>query len=845
MFYLPFFFHAGDEIIFHPVAGYKDQEGYYIQTTTYFLGQREDSSQEGLFSFLDIGVSEEPEPKERHGLFLQNAEHLSADEKQHHEWVASSGSYGKVLIDYYSRLGFFAGIEVFFGNLGIIQHFNGSLGIGFTRELDPSNGYSPYFRNPDGTWSSRWNSSRLFGLEVPFRCGVDLSFLLKGRGMELSGQLPIYSDTSFREDLSDRTETLDWGNLIGINEETTSVTSSTPQTPLWKLSGKFTPTITPGIITQADISSLEASLLWNNRESSADGSTFFYPSSYELPKFEAKLKGILFSSGGSSGVSGESLIPDIRPPWTDEEPEEEQEEGESTFRLPEITGDEGLPPIKEHVLLDHSLSFSILPRFSVRSEMDSGDWMEPENIDYTKAYSVISANGSSAINYQSSWFGEFITIKDEVVFDGSFAQHYDPVSPLPSDWAALLENDRELTNSKLKNTLGLTSFPLQDDPLFSSSSLSYSLETTLLDYSCITGTFENSPFSWDQDHVIDHSLNGLLAFGLPGWSLLLSAGTTLPPLDSEIDTFSSFSFQTGIISAGVELKASQIEDKWELSPIEITGKGQISPSNYLSATFYIDPDDPGLSTNDSVLALSGFGDKVSLKETFSYDFGQNTATSSLTELTLGYFTASYLHSYTTAFTFSQTDGWIAEGTKSFIPDTLQAGLLFDYQSDPLWKNRIIWSTNISTDWNMNLRQYTDSFFQFNFRFDLSIFEFLDLSFISESENKSTYRYIPGMAEPIGVEQRNIFIDLLKSFNFFNKRDREESNFNIQSLEISAIHHLCDWDLAFTYSGEPVVVEGTTGDKYYEWQSNFTILVRWNPLPEVKSSINYEDKVVTY
>lgn len=859
MFYLPFFFRPGDEVIFHPVAGYKDREGYYIQTTTYFLGQREDTSQEGLFSFLDVGVSEEPEPKERHGLFLQNAEHLSADEKKHHEWVTSSGSYGKVLIDYYSRLGFFAGIEVFIGNLGIIQHFDGSLGIGFTRELkqDPSNDYySPsYFQNPDGTWSSRWNSSRLFGLEVPFRYGVDLSFLLKGGEMELSGQLPIYSDISFLEDLYDRTETLDWGNLIGINEETTAETSSTPETPLWKLSGKFIPKITAGIITQADISSIEASLLWNSRVFSADDPdddfTFFYPSSYELPKFEAKLKGTLFSSStGPSGVSGESPIPGIRPPWTDEEQEEEREEDESIFRLPEITGDEKLPPVKEHVPLDHSLSFSILPRFSVRSEMDSVDWKEPEDIDYAKAYSVISADGSSAINYQASWFDKILKVKDGVTFDGSYAQHYDPVSPWPLDWLGLLENDKDLTNFTIKNSLGITSYPLQDDPFFSSSNLSYSLNTTLFNYSYsdLTETFGNSPFDWDQD-ITSHSLKGILAFSLPRWSHDLSVSSTLPPLDPEID--SSFSFKTGIFSAGVDLNLTfdEIQDKLELSPVTVFGKGQITPSNYLSVSFDIDPEglaelgpnDPPKNSSTSILSLSGFEDTVVLKETFAYDFDRDTPRSSLTELTLGYFTASYLHKY----------------TNRFIPDTLTAGVYYDYESEPLWKNRITWSTDISTAWKMNLQQYTDNSLQFKFGFDLSIFKFLDLSFNSVSTNKATYRYFPGMTECVGVKTLNIFEDLLKSFNFFNEDDRIESNFNIQSLEISATHHLCDWDLVFIYSGEPVVVEGTmvvegpTGEKYdyegkyYEWQSNFTILVRWNPLPEVKSSINYEDQVVTF
>ena len=40
LFYLPFFYHPADEMIFHPVFGFRNREGYFVQTTTYLFGRK-------------------------------------------------------------------------------------------------------------------------------------------------------------------------------------------------------------------------------------------------------------------------------------------------------------------------------------------------------------------------------------------------------------------------------------------------------------------------------------------------------------------------------------------------------------------------------------------------------------------------------------------------------------------------------------------------------------------------------------------------------------------------------------------------------------------------------------
>ncbi len=52
VFYLPFFFYPGDEVVFHPVFGYRSREGTFLQTTTYFTGNRK--TEELPLSFLQL-----------------------------------------------------------------------------------------------------------------------------------------------------------------------------------------------------------------------------------------------------------------------------------------------------------------------------------------------------------------------------------------------------------------------------------------------------------------------------------------------------------------------------------------------------------------------------------------------------------------------------------------------------------------------------------------------------------------------------------------------------------------------------------------------------------------------
>jgi hypothetical protein len=68
-------------------------------------------------------------------------------------------------------------------------------------------------------------------------------------------------------------------------------------------------------------------------------------------------------------------------------------------------------------------------------------------------------------------------------------------------------------------------------------------------------------------------------------------------------------------------------------------------------------------------------------------------------------------------------------------------------------------------------------------------------------------------------------------------DREESSFKLQSINLSLVHNLHDWDFSLTYSGKPVLDEDA---HTYEWVPSLTILLQWKPIPEMKKEITYDE-----
>ncbi len=171
--YLPFFFRPGDEFFFHPAIGFRDREGNFLQTTTYLIGQKARTP-----SALSVLAATEEQGqqyrREIQGLFLRQPEG---------EQVPVTGNrFLKVFLDYYTRLGVFAGVSgdfppkiSFRSGLGVTRNIyftsqtatrpgiwslllrtnRSGTGAGFWARRSP---FATAW-TPNGAWAERWASS--------------------------------------------------------------------------------------------------------------------------------------------------------------------------------------------------------------------------------------------------------------------------------------------------------------------------------------------------------------------------------------------------------------------------------------------------------------------------------------------------------------------------------------------------------------------------------------------------------------------------------------------------------------------------------------------------------------
>jgi hypothetical protein len=146
---------------------------------------------------------------------------------------------------------------------------------------------------------------------------------------------------------------------------------------------------------------------------------------------------------------------------------------------------------------------------------------------------------------------------------------------------------------------------------------------------------------------------------------------------------------------------------------------------------------------------------------------------------------------------------------------------------------------VGSNWRLVLRRTTDSSLDFRTSLNVGIEEFLEFQFSSKSQNRSSYRYIPALADRVGLEPVSPVSDILGSLNFFNTQDRRAALFNLRSISVKLVHHLGDWDVTMEYSGAPEL-DASSGVSVYEWNGRFSFFVQWRPIPEMKRRVTVDD-----
>ncbi|MDR0586734.1 MAG: LPS-assembly protein LptD, partial [Treponema sp.] len=301
--YLPYFYYPADEIVFHPVFGYRSREGTFLQTTTYLMGRpkAETSSEESTITAI-MGSGADMERK-LEGVFLRSTGNKVRDPNEMRLSLQA---------DAYVNLGFYIGSELTIPASGPFGETSFSGGIGISRDIAYTGlAYTPFAPAYDGT--SNWHSSNLFFTDVPFRYRFLSEGSVSGKGKAVSQasfswNVPFYSDPYVNNDFLDRSEDSDIFTLLmnlatPPNTTPDTVSANTLGSYEWKFNGNMTvdtSSISP-YISELQIPSVSSSLSFATKRNTADPPpnylsyppdfSFFYPNKLTLLSFSANISG--------------------------------------------------------------------------------------------------------------------------------------------------------------------------------------------------------------------------------------------------------------------------------------------------------------------------------------------------------------------------------------------------------------------------------------------------------------------------------------------------------------------------------------------------------------------------
>ena len=862
--YIPFFFYPADELIFHPVIRYRTREGTYVQTTTYIMGRpKADSSTQSSLTKI-LGNSNDME-KKREGLFLR-----SMGKKT----VAPNATSLKAMVDYYTNLGGYIGLDFDMPAKGILSALNLSLGIGLTQTIAPpeiTGTYTPFYPNYDG--SIDWNYSNLFSQEVPFRYRFKTQSSVSGKYGSFSWSLPYYSDPWVDNDFLSRTEEMDWVNMIqkgaALDPEDSSKTGLGSYT--WQFSGQITPAfpkMSPYInnISISSISSNVSFRVVDARPRNSSDIKYYSPSSYfyapdtaTLYSMSVSVAGTPLSFGGSTaGQTGNKTdtteppdpLKDIGVPRSPFEKKEKEDthKKDQTDKLvpPELSQRFDLPRTGSVKL---SLDYRIAPAGASTLKFNS-KWKEYNEINWGDVSSVLnnfSGDASTTINVNHT----------ENLFSNSFSyngngtwRQYGFLNEEAEEYLTSGVSDpKKIDEAKKKEyrqsffstsySISSTLRPLYQNAIFGSSSLQYNLKGLAVKSKFNESSTGDNPQwdleygDWVKEKIDNHQFSANISALVMDKNQTFSLTADLPPRDFVLAWRTGLRIWVTETDANMRILFPGDEEKQKLEPLYVTERIIFGTYGNFSQSLVLDTEMKELTSLTSSLNLSKWG------------FTVNYTASRM----LGYeYIPKGSDSANPAFEGWRTRAGKAEaGDPNYLLRSRDFSMNYskNFSKKELWNNRLNFNVNVSSRLFLDLQRYTSSNFNFSLGFTLGINKFLDLSLSTTSENAYIYRYlkdVPFFSDaPIDIPdspQNNLFLDLINSFRFDDDRLRQSSGFKMKNLRITATHYLGDWNAVLSWTMSPY---RPPGKLQYEINNEVSFLVQWIPISEIKTDVSYNKR----
>lgn len=835
VFYFPFFFLPGDKLFFHPSVGFEPRRGTFIQTTTYLVGARED--QEESFSLLNLSDSGDEALREIQGLFLVLPEDPEPPERP--DW------YFKVMADIYTTLGGYVGVEADLPNLSFLDTLFLRTGVGASRTVfSQGDGFTPFYVTEEGEARSNWESGWFFGRELPLRYEAELEVSTSVPLLSLSLELLLLSDPEFRRDFGSRSEQFDWSVILSGLDPLERDEQERIESYTWRLQSSVNPPVSflQPWVSGLSFERLNASLEWQSRRwpedqlplplrqnsfTSSGETDFFYPSRITAPDASLRLQGELFgypdrASSPPEADGGGEAPARLRPPW-EEPPTQEEPEGEEPFdpgagRLPPLLESrEGIVP---GVPLQWRLLYQAVPTLTIENVTDSDEWSTPEEIDGSLQYSNLRHQGNYQLTHDGYLYDRLITFSGSLLFALRYQELLEEDGLEEEERENLEEQAFRGRSQRLTQSQSVAWAPLRRVERLEDSRLRYTISTLLYERSFLEidedgrPVYEEETIEITDEFFQTHETSAEMR--VRAWRATQSVTVTaaLPPLDGRYDA--SITAITGPLSSTAS--TAYVEDDqlgWQFEPLE---------------------------TSQTLTILE---DDLSLSQRFTVNIESERLDRSVTTVDAWISRLSYEARRSPVYTFEPVGGWSTTGEEEFQPYSFTASVAGSWDPAPLWKRRVRPEANLNASYQANLLRFTESALRLNYGLSLSVYRFLDLQFEAVTVNDFTYQYIPSLARRAGREERSLARDLIDSVALFNRDRREESFFKLESIRLSAVHDLQDWELTLRYEGSPVLEEGGGSAPRYRWESVLSVLLQWRPISEIQSTVIYDDGELSF
>ncbi|MCL2043458.1 MAG: LPS-assembly protein LptD [Treponema sp.] len=848
--YIPFFYYPADEIIFHPVFGFRTREGNYIQTTTYILGRPRASSSTQSSLTRILGSSQDME-RVREGMFLR-----STGKKE----TNPSETSLVAMLDYYSNLGTYIGADLDLPARGIFGALKFSLGIGLTRTIVPvGNTYTAFFPDYDGT--TDWNSSNLFSMNVPFRYRLINTGSISGRFGSFRWNMPMYSDPFVDSDFLNRATEMDWVNMIQQGAgafEAEQTFQNASRNYQWDFSGTVNfnfPTVEP-FISNISIGSISSVINFHSSDiiiTDRNDIGFYSPSNEYFRPISATLYSVSGTISGTPLTLGRNTVSDqsisteetelpesIRNIGTPRSPFPQAEQSEPPQRRP---SDELVPPVLTQTFrlpqdnrgVNLSVGYSITPSSLARLNFDTSKWPTYSDVDWGDISFVLSNYAADAgttvnFNHNEGLFSSSFTYSGRGIWwqynyldeDTGGRDGYDlNGDPDPARISNVIQQEYNNSNFSTNYSFSTNLSPLYQNEIFRGTGLTYSLAGHAIS-SHFIGTASDPEWEiiygdWSKDGrkgISTHSLSANLAASILGKTQSFTVTSTLPPRDPDLSLSSSINIWITTTTARMGIQFPGDPEKQKLGDVSISNNVNFNPFGSLSNNLTIKTEEGVVSNLSSSLNLTKWG-----------------------------FRASYTAIRRRDVLFNPNTGsWFTDMDSE---ETLQSeNLRMDYSISRRWdgllRNRLNFGITSSSNLTFNLREYTQSSFNFSLSFDIGVSNFLSLSLRTNSKNQRIYQYFRNFPffNDVDIDlppgsQTNIFLDLVNSFRFDNEALRRSSGFKTDGFSLTATHYLGDWNAILTWNM-------ATSNRYGRPEMNSTMdfLVQWNPISEIKTNIGY-------